>query len=142
MTNFFEIPTVDQAKVEEFFAPYKALNALALANAEKLITLQASNFVKYSNIALNSVKEAGEISDLAASKAYFEKQSEVAKQVAADVQADVQVVAELNKAYFDEVKSVYEANVEKAVEAAQNVEPLTVVKAKAPAKRAAKKAAA
>ena len=142
MANQFELPKFDLAQAEELFAPIKALNALALANTEKLVSLQAASFVKYSNVALSNLKAASEVSDLEGSKAFFENQAKVAQQVAEDVKADVQEVVALNKAYLAEVQSVFQSNVEKAVEAAQNVEPLAVVKPKAPAKRTAKKAAA
>lgn len=140
MSDVFEIPTIDQAKVEEFLAPYKALNTLAISNTEKLVTMQAASFLKYSNIALASAKEANEITDIEGTKAYIEKQVDVAKQVAEDMKADVQVIIDMNKAYFDEVKSVFTDNVEKAIEAAENVKP--IAEAKAPAKRAKKPAAA
>lgn len=140
MINQFELPKFDVSQAEEFFAPYKALNALAIANTEKLVALQAANFVKYSNVAINNLKEATAVSDVEGSKAFFEKQAEVAQQVAEDVKADVSEVTELNNAYFAEVQSVFQANVEKAVEAAQNVEPLLKPVAAPAAKRSAKKA--
>lgn len=140
MMNQFELPKFDLSQAEEFFAPYKALNALAIANAEKLVALQANNFVKYSSVAITNLKDAAEISDAEGSKVFFEKQVEVAQQVAEDVKADVQEVVELNKAYFAEVQSVFQSNVEKAVEAAQNVEPLSIVKTAVPVKKTVKKA--
>ncbi len=141
MMNQFELPKFDLSQAEEFVAPYKTLNALAIANVEKMVALQANGFVKYSSIAINNLKEAAEVSDAEGAKVFFEKQAEVAQQVAEDVKADVQEVVELNKAYFTEVQSVFQSNVEKAVEAAQNVEPLSIVKTAAPvAKKTVKKA--
>ncbi len=144
MINQFELPKFDIAQAEEFFAPFKALNALALANTEKLVALQATNFTKYSNVALANLKEAAAVTTPDQSQEYFKKQADIAQQVATDLQADLQDIAELNNAYFAEVQSVFQTNVEKAVEAAQNLEPLSVV-ASAPtaaAKRTVKKAAA
>lgn len=140
MINQFELPKFDLSQAEVFIAPYKALNNLAIANTEKLVALQAANVVKYTNVAIGNLKEAATITDVEGSKAFFEKQAEVAQQVAEDVRADVQEVTEINKAYIAEVQSVFQANVEKAVEAAQNVEPLSIVKPAAPAKKTAKKA--
>ena len=101
MAQAFEFPNVDA-----FMAPYKALNELALANAEKLITLQSGNYIKYSNIALASLKEAAAVTDVEQSQAYFKKQTELSTKVAEDVKADVNVVAEIAKAYVDELQSV------------------------------------
>ncbi len=140
MTNQFELPKFDFAQAEEFFAPYKALNNSALANTEKLVALQAANFVKYSNIALNNLKEAATVTDLEQSQAFFKKQAEVAQEVAENLKADGQEIVELGQAYAVEAQSVFTANVEKAVEAAQNIEPLSIVKPAPGAKRVAKKA--
>ena len=109
MAQSFELPNVDT-----LVAPYKALNELALANAEKLIALQSANYVKYSNVVLASLKSASEISDVEQSKTFIEKQTAVSQQVAEDVKADVQVVADMGKAYVAELQSVVAASAKKA----------------------------
>ena len=109
MAQQFELP-----KAEELLAPVKALNELAIANAEKLVALQSKNFEKYSKIALSSLQEASAVADLEQSQAYFKKQGEVSKQVAEDFAADMKEVAELGQAYVAEVQKVVSENVAKA----------------------------
>ncbi len=128
MIKQFELP-----KAEELLAPYKTLTTLAIANTEKLVALQSKNFQKYSAVAIENFKKAAEVSDIEQAQAYFKNQAEVAQELAEGVKADTQEALELNKAYFSEVQSVFSANVEKAVEAAKNVEPLSIVKPAAPA---------
>ncbi len=109
MFKSFELP-----KVDALVAPYKALNELALANVEKLVALQSTNYVKYSNLALASLKEAAAVTDVEQSKAFAEKQVELSKKVASDIQADVQVASDMSKAYVAELQSVVAASVKKA----------------------------
>lgn len=101
MAKQFELPNA-----EEFLAPLKALNELAIANTEKLVALQSKNFEKYSKIALSSLQEASQIADLEQSQEYFKKQGEVSKQVAEDLAADAQEVAELGQSYAAEVQKM------------------------------------
>ncbi len=108
MTKAFELPNVDA-----LVAPYKALNELALANAEKLVALQSANYVKYSNLVLANLKEAAALTDIEQSKAFAEKQVELSKKIAEDVKADANVVVEIGKAYVAELQSVVAASAKK-----------------------------
>lgn len=114
MTPSFELP-----KPEEFVAPFKALNDLAMANAEKLVALQSKNFEKYSNVVLSNIKDASQISDLEGSKAFFEKQADLSKKVTEDFTADVQEIAEIGKEYAAEVQKLVTENVEKVAKSAE-----------------------
>jgi phasin family protein len=113
MAQQFELP-----KADELLAPFKALNELALSNAEKLVSMQSKNFEKYSKIALSSLQEAAQVSDLEQSQAYFTKQGEVSKKVAEDMAADMKEVAELGQAYAAEVQKLMSESVSKATEKA------------------------
>ncbi len=101
MAKSFELPNIDA-----LMAPYKALNELAMANAEKLISVQSANYVKYSNMALASLKEAAVVTNVEKSKAYFKKQADLTRQVTEDLGSDVNVVAEMGNAYVAELQSV------------------------------------
>ena len=101
MANSFELPNIDA-----LIAPYKALNDLAQANVEKLVALQTKNFTKYSEMALNSVKEASALTDMEQSQAYLAKQAELNKKVAEDMAADLKAVAEMSQAYAAEAQKV------------------------------------
>ena len=129
-------PTFEFPNAEEMLAPFKTLNELAMANAEKLVSLQSKNFEKYSNIVLSNMKEAAQVSDLEQSKAFFEKQAELSKQVAEDFAADVQEITDLGKEYATEVQKLVTENVEKLAKPV--VEPAPAPKKAA---RASKKAA-
>ncbi|MDO6462106.1 phasin family protein [Granulosicoccaceae sp. 1_MG-2023] len=107
-TNKVEFP-----KADELLAPMKALNELALSNAEKMIKLQSQNFEKYSKLALNNFQEASTVSDVEASKAFFSKQGELSKKVAEDVAADLKTFADLGQSYVAEVQKVVSENIAK-----------------------------
>ncbi len=113
MAQKYELP-----KAEEFLAPFKALNEVTLANAEKLVALQSKNFEKYSKIALSSLQEAAKVSNLQQSQAYFTKQGEVSKQVAEDFAADLKEVAELGQSYVAEVQKLVSEGVATATKKA------------------------
>lgn len=109
MAQKFELPNAD-----EMMAPFKALNDLAMANAEKLVALQSKNFEKYSKMALSSVQEASTLTDMDQSQAYLAKQGELSKKAAEDIAADLKAVAEMSQAYAAEVQKVVAEGVEKA----------------------------
>ena len=104
---------VEFPKAEELLAPMKALNELALSNAEKMIKLQSQNFEKYSKLALGTMQEATSVRDLEASKAFFTKQGEVSKKVAEDMAADMKTYADLGQSYMAEVQKVVSENIAK-----------------------------
>jgi phasin family protein len=108
MAQKFELP-----KTDDFLTPFKAFNDLALANAEKLVSMQTKNFEKYSKIALTSMQEAAEVTDIEASQAFFAKQNEVTKQVAEGFAADLKVFAEFGQSYTDDLQKVAKTNIEK-----------------------------
>lgn len=110
---------IELPKAEELLAPFKSLNELAIANAEKLVALQSKNFEKYSKIALSSMKEASEITDLEQSQAFFQKQGELSKKAADDIAADLKEVAEMSQAYASEVQKVVTESISKTAEKAK-----------------------
>ncbi|MCB1757699.1 MAG: phasin family protein [Gammaproteobacteria bacterium] len=115
-------------QAEEFLAPFKAFNELALANAEKLVALQSKNFEKYSQLALSNLQEAVQVSDLEQSKAYFAKQGDLSKQVAEDLTADLKEVIELGQAFTADVQKLMSENVAKANSSVKPVAPVKTVK--------------
>ena len=103
-----------------------------------MVALQSKNFEKYSALVLANMKEAAQVSDLEQSKAFFEKQADLSKQVAEDFAADVQEFAELGKEYAEEMQKLVTENVEKLTQST-TAAPAAPAAKKAPAR--AKKAA-
>ncbi|HBR99208.1 MAG TPA: hypothetical protein DD979_17795 [Gammaproteobacteria bacterium] len=131
-------PTFDVPNAEEIFAPYKALSDLALANAEKLVSLQSKNFLKYSNVVIANLKEAAQCTDMDQSREFFEKQADLSKQVAEDFSADMKEVAEIGQAYAVEVQKLFSENAEKVTAAVQqSAEPAKKPRARTAPKKAA-----
>lgn len=93
-------------KTADLIAPMKALNELALSNAEKMIKLQTSSYEKYSTLALDTLQEATSVSDLESSRSFLTKQADVSKKVAADLTDEMKAYAELGNAYLKEIQKV------------------------------------
>ena len=110
-------PTPD-VNVQEFLAPAKALNELALSTVERVVDLQLQVAARLSSAMLAASKEALEVQDVAGAQAYFEKRREVAAQVGQDLAKDAQTIVELGKEYAEGAGKVMTANVSKFTKAA------------------------
>lgn len=119
MAQPFTFPQAD-----EFLAPFKAFNELALANAEKMVALQSKNFEKYSQLTLSNMQEAAKLTDLEQSKAYFAKQSDLGKKIAEDFTADMKEVVALGQAFTADVQKLVTENIAKASKTAEQAVPV------------------
>ncbi len=84
---------------QDFFAPVKALNELALANVEKLVEMNLATMHKYSDITLDAWKAALDVKDVQGMQEYVARQGEVAKEVVEGMVADAKEVAKLSQDY-------------------------------------------
>jgi len=107
-----------QKQAEDFLAPVKALNELALANAERLVEMQVQSIRDYADVALDNWKAALAVKDIDGAQKYFAKQNEVAQEVAKKLASDAKVVVELGQEYMTEVQKVVTNNFDKAVKKA------------------------
>ncbi len=91
---------------EKAMAPSKAMTSLAIKKAEELIALNTELLTKYSAMTIANTKEAIEIKDAEAAKAYFAKQGEVAKEVMENMMEDSKKVAKISEEYASEVQKL------------------------------------
>jgi Phasin protein. len=91
---------------EKFVAPVQGLNALNVANIEKLVDLQLQGLVESTTAGVNALKQAASIKDLESAKSYIAGQVEAVKQIVESAVARSKSVAEIVQAYPGSVKSI------------------------------------
>ncbi|PWQ98880.1 TIGR01841 family phasin [Leucothrix pacifica] len=91
---------------EKALAPSKAMTSLAIEKAEALIALNTELLSKYSAMTIANTKEAIEVKDAEAAKAYFSKQGDVAKEVMESIMEDSKKVAKISEEYTAEVQKL------------------------------------
>jgi len=96
---------------EKAMAPSKALTSLAIEKAESLIALNTELLNKYSAMTIANAKEAVEVKDPDAAKAYFAKQGDVAKELLESLVEDSKQVAKISEEYTTEVQKLVAGSV-------------------------------
>ena len=130
-----EILDKANAQFAELLNPAKKFNSLVVENLEKLASFQLDAAKSYSDLGLQQLRAALEVSDAASLQAYVSNQQKVAETVGKKLTEDANTLAALSKDFGAEVQKLAQENVTVLSQFAQ-----TKVKAVAPA--AAPKAAA
>jgi hypothetical protein len=100
---------VDGIKIDEnVFKPIKAVNELALKNAEKLAQIQVKAVRKNLEVALASARDALDVKSPEEAQAYFQRQAEVAREVMEAVIIDSKAIAKLGEDAVAEMAKIYE----------------------------------
>jgi phasin family protein len=131
MTN--EIFEKFTAQVQTVLSPVQELNKLYIYNIEKLAEIQLGSVREYTDICLEQLRSASEITDQKALEAFFTKQGETFKLIGEKVIADSQAVASIGTQFSTEAQKIAEKSIEVATAA---VAP-AAKKAPAAAKKAA-----
>ncbi len=132
MTN--EIFEKFTAQVQTFIAPVQELNKLYIYNIEKLFEIQLNSARDYTEICLEQMRSASDITDQKALESFLSKQGETFKTISEKVIADSQAVANIGTEFSSEAQKI----AEKSVEAASAAVNIAQVAKKAPvAKKAA-----
>ncbi|WP_260293193.1 phasin family protein [Sedimenticola hydrogenitrophicus] len=131
MTN--EIFEKFTAQVQTVLSPVQELNKLYIYNFEKLAEIQLGSVREYTDICLEQLRSASEITDQKALEAFFTKQGETFKLIGEKVIADSQAVASIGSQFSTEAQKIAEKSIEVATAA---VAP-AAKKAPAAAKKAA-----
>jgi phasin family protein len=131
MTN--EIFEKFTAQVQTVLSPVQELNKLYIYNIEKLAEIQLGSVREYTDICLEQLRSASEITDQKALEAFFTKQGETFKLIGEKVIADSQAVASIGSQFSTEAQKIAEKSIEVATAA---VAP-AAKKAPAAAKKAA-----
>lgn len=91
---------------EKYFAPMRELNALAVANLEKLVDLQVKYLGDSAKAGVEQLKNAATVTDAEGFKNYMSAQVAVTRQFTERAIEDSRTVAELSNAYSTEVQNV------------------------------------
>lgn len=126
---FEEIFEKTNAQLNDLLAPAKKFNALVVDNFEKLAQFQLDAVRSYTDLGLEQLRAALEVSDAASLQAYVSNQQKVAETVGKKLTADAETLANLSKSFTVEVQKLAQENVTNLAQFAQ-------AKAKAAAKTA------
>ncbi len=106
-------------QLEAAIAPVVAFNKLVLKNAEQAFNMQIASLQAYAKMGLDNVSAGLEIRNADEFKAYAEKQKDVAKDFTAQMTSDAKAFGELNAKFFEEARTLTEANIKAAAETAK-----------------------
>ena len=134
MTN--EIFEKFTAQAQTFFAPVQELNKLYIYNIEKLFEIQLNSARDYTEICLEQMRSASDITDQKALESFLSKQGDTFKSIGEKVIADSQAVANIGSQFSTEAQKIAEKSVEAAT-AAVNMAPSAAKKASVGPKKAA-----
>lgn len=95
------------ASVEKYLEPVQQLNALAIANFEKLVEQQVKFLDETSKIGLTQLKSASEVKDIEGLQSYIQSQAEAAKTISERLIEETKYAAELSTEYNNEVQKVF-----------------------------------
>lgn len=115
MTN--EIFEKFTAQVQTVLSPVQELNKLYIYNIEKLAEIQLGSAREYTEICLEQLRSATEITDQKALEAFFSKQGETFKLIGEKVIADSQAVANIGSQFSSEAQKIAEKSIEVATAA-------------------------
>ena len=116
-------------QAQNVFAPLQNLNKLYVHNIEKLFEIQLNSARDYTEICLEQMRSACEITDQKALEAFLGKQGETFKTIGEKVIADSQAVANIGSQFSTEAQKIAEKSIEDVTTAASN---LALVEKKAP----------
>lgn len=134
MTN--EIFEKFTAQAQTLFAPVQELNKLYIYNIEKLFEIQLNSARDYTEICLEQMRSASEITDQKALESFLSKQGETFKTIGEKVIADSQAVANIGTQFSTEAQKIAEKSVEVATNAVSQA-PAAAKKATVGPKKAA-----
>lgn len=112
MTN--EIFEKFTAQAQTVFAPLQELNKLYVYNIEKLFEIQLNSARDYTEICLEQMRSASEITDQKALESFLSKQGETFKTIGEKVIADSQAVANIGNQFSTEAQKIAEKSIEVA----------------------------
>ena len=119
MTNEMLAKFTTQAQT--FFAPVQNLNKLYVYNMEKLFDIQLNSARDYTEICLEQMRSACEITDQKALESFLSKQGEAFKTIGEKVMADSQAVANIGSQFSTEAQKIAENSIEDVTTAANNL---------------------
>ena len=103
------------ATIEKYFEPVQQLNALTVANIEKLVNRQLAAINEAAEISVNQLKSAVEVKDVEGLQTYLQGQAEAARTISERFVEDSKYAVELGTEFNNEVqKLIKESAADKA----------------------------
>lgn len=97
---------------EKFMTPVRELNALTVANLEKLMNIQMKYVEDSAKIGIDQMKTASTIADVEGLKNYMSQQAELSKQLTERAITDSRTVLELGNSYTTGVQKILKGTLE------------------------------
>lgn len=101
---------------KSFLAPVQKLNAIALANTEKLVDFQTTKRKKYAELGLAQWKAAAEVNDPESFVAYLTAQGARLTDIGKEIVADTKQAYQLGVDLLSEAQQVAQENVASVTE--------------------------
>ena len=101
-------------KADQMMAPVRAMNEVAMGQAEKLVKLQANAFQNYSKLALDHWRNALKVNDAESMKDFVSAHRAYVETVTEKATKDVNAVMELGNDYVAEVQKILKDSAAKA----------------------------
>ena len=95
------------AQAEKYIAPVKELNALAIENIEKLVSMQVKRFEEAAKVGVEQLKAAAAVKDVDGVKDFFTGYAEAVRALSEKTIEDVRTVFELGNTYSTEAQRIY-----------------------------------
>ena len=99
--------TVMNPQVEKYIAPVNELNALAIDNIEKLISLNVKRFEETAKAGIEQLRAAAAIKDVEDVKAYLNSYAETIRQIGERTVEDTRAVLEMGNSYTSEAQRIF-----------------------------------
>jgi phasin family protein len=98
--------SIMNAQVEKYMAPVQELNALAVANVEKIVALQMKRIEETAKLGIEQLKAAAAIKDFEGLQGYVTNYAESLRQFGESAAEDVRTVYELGNSYSTEAQRI------------------------------------
>lgn len=95
------------AQVEKYMAPVQELNALAVENIEKLVSMQVKRFEEAAKVGVDQMKAAAAVKDVDGIKDFFTAYAEAMRVLSEKSIEDVRAVFELGNSYSTEAQRIF-----------------------------------
>ncbi|MBI1732830.1 MAG: phasin family protein [Gammaproteobacteria bacterium] len=95
------------AQVEKYMAPVQELNALAVANVEKILNLQLKRIEETAKVSIEQLKAVASIKDVEGFQGYVTSYAESLRQLGERTAEDFRTVYELGNSYTTQAQRIF-----------------------------------
>ncbi len=98
---------MNNAQVEKYMAPVQELNALAVENVEKILTLQLKRLEETTKLGIEQMKAVASIKDVEGFQGFMNSYAESLRQIGERTAEDVRAVYELGNSYTTQAQRIF-----------------------------------